>query len=112
VFQPQTIRRAVEEYGRMQMDRSLCIPMRYSAGLMLGANPVGMWGLNSERAYGHVGLINKLCWADPDRQLSVSVLTTGIPLVSHHVPRLVQLVHEISRTCKPEHAGLPRRLVG
>ncbi len=112
LFQPKTIRRAVEEYGRMQLDRTLCIPMRYSAGFMLGANPVGMWGINTERAFGHVGLINKLCWADPDRQLSVSVLTTGIPLVSHHVPRLVQLVHEISRTCKPGHAGLPRRLVG
>ena len=35
-------------------------------------------GPHSRRAFGHLGLINKLCWADPDREIAVALLTSGI----------------------------------
>ncbi len=96
VFRPMTIRRAVHEFGTCTLDRTMMIPMRYSAGFMLGMDPVGLWGAYSGRAYGHIGLINKFSWADPDRQLAACVLTSGLCLVSHHVPHLVRLIGSIS----------------
>ena len=44
VFQPLTVRRAVAEVGKPEIDRSLLLPLRYSAGMMLGASPFGMFG--------------------------------------------------------------------
>ncbi len=99
LFEPITIQRAVHEYGSLRLDRSLYLPMRYSAGFMLGGDPVGLWGQWTGRAYGHVGLINKFCWADPAREISVSLLTTGLPLVSHHLPSLVKVLMQINRYC-------------
>ena len=93
---PVTIARAVQEFGSRRIDRTLLIPMRYSAGLMLGDEPFGVWGSHSKYAYGHLGLINKFAWADPQRELSAAILTTGIPVLSHHVPALVNLMRQIS----------------
>lgn len=97
ILAPETVKRATHEYGKCAFDKILMIPMRYSAGLMLGANPVGIWGRNTKHAYGHIGLINKMCWADPKKDISVSILTSGLALVSSHIPRLMQLVHEINK---------------
>ena len=89
----KTIVRAVQGYGSMQMDRTMLVPMRFSAGFMLGADPVGIWGPCSGEAFGHVGLINKWCWADPSRDISVSLVNTGIPIVGHHFPALARFVY-------------------
>ena len=93
-----TVIRAIQAYGSMQLDRTMMIPMRFSAGFMLGADPVGMWGPNSGEAFGHVGLINKWCWADPARDISVSLVNTGIPIVGHHLPTLAGFVHQVCRS--------------
>ena len=92
---PSTIARAVQEFGSRTLDRTLMIPMRYSAGLMLGDEPFGAWGPNSRHAFGHLGLINKFVWADPQRELSTSILTSGIPLIAHHIPPLVNVIRSI-----------------
>lgn len=102
LFKPMTIQRAVQEFGHLQFDRSLCLPMRYSAGFMLGGDPIGLWGPHTGRAYGHLGLINKFCWADPDRQISVALLTTGLPLLAHHLPYLVRVILKINQHCPRE----------
>ena len=83
----------------------MMIPMRFSAGMMLGGNPVGLWGQNSRFAFGHVGLINKLCWADAARDISVSLLNTGIPIVGHHLPALAKFVYTVGNRFPliPEH---------
>ena len=101
VLAPTTVQRAIQEFGGCTFDRTMLLPMRYSAGLMLGADPIGLYGPNSGRAYGHLGLINKFCWADPDRQIAVGLLTTGLSLVSHHLPALMLLLRQISRHCEP-----------
>ena len=98
ICSPSTVARAVQEFGSRTVDQTLLIPMRYSAGLMLGDAPFGIWGPNSSQAFGHLGLVNKLAWADPERQLSVSLLTTGLPLLSHHVLPLVNVIRAIGNS--------------
>ncbi|MEE4144927.1 MAG: serine hydrolase domain-containing protein [Halieaceae bacterium] len=93
-----TVARAVQEFGTRTMDRTLFIPMRFSAGLMLGDEPFGVWGPNTRQAFGHVGLINKFAWADPQRDLSAAVLTSGIPVIAHHIPALLNVMRGIAHT--------------
>ena len=95
ICQPATIARAVQEFGTRTVDQTLGIPMRYSAGLMLGDAPFGVWGPDTPQAFGHLGLVNKFAWADPERQLSAAILTTGLPLVSHHIVPLFNLIRTI-----------------
>lgn len=94
-----TIRRAVQEVAAVQFDRTLMMPMRYSAGMMLGGNPFGLWGKNSSKSYGHIGLINKLAWVDPTREVTVSLMNSGIPFVANNIPSLVRFVNSISKNC-------------
>lgn len=95
VCSEMTIRRAIQQFGSLQIDRTMMIPMRFSAGMMLGGNPVGLWGQQSRYAFGHVGLINKLCWADAARDISVSLLNTGFPIVGHHLPAMAKFVYTV-----------------
>lgn len=97
ICEPATVRRAIQQFGSLQIDRTLLLPMRFSAGMMLGGDPVGLWGQNSKESFGHIGLINKLCWADASRDLSVSLLNTGLPFVGHHLPPLARFVWTICR---------------
>lgn len=90
-----TVRRSIQQFGSLQMDRTMLVPMRFSAGMMLGGNPVGLWGQQSRYAFGHIGLINKLCWADSARDISVSLLNTGFPIVGHHLPALARFVYTV-----------------
>jgi CubicO group peptidase (beta-lactamase class C family) len=64
---------------------------------MLGSDVVSLFGADNPHAFGHVGFTNAFSWADPDRQISVAILTNGKPVVSLHAIRLVQLLGEIGR---------------
>lgn len=100
IFQPVTIERAVREVSATQFDSTLLAPMRYSAGMMLGNYPIGLFGPATPSAYGHIGLTNNFCWADPERMIAVSLLTSGNPVLGSHIPRLALLLTTISRRCK------------
>lgn len=110
IFQPMTIRRALIEVGKPELDRSLLIPMRYSMGMMLGNSPVGLYGPMTRKAFGHLGLTNIFCWADPERDTSVSLLTTGKPLVGTHVAALGKLLFTLSTQCPKASAERVARL--
>ena len=101
VFQPLTVRRAVAEVGKPEIDRSLLLPLRYSAGMMLGASPWGLFGPGTSKAYGHLGFANTLLWADPERAISVALLTTGKVVLGTHMPALLALLAGISKHCVP-----------
>ncbi|MFU8896678.1 MAG: serine hydrolase domain-containing protein [Gammaproteobacteria bacterium] len=101
ICRPETIAATVEEVGQRSFDRILLLPMRYSAGMMLGDEPFGLWGPRSRQAFGHVGLINKLAWADPQRALSAAILTSGMLLVAHHLVPLAKLVRSIGNLVPP-----------
>jgi len=104
-----TVARATQEFGARTLDRTLLIPMRFSAGLMLGDEPFGVWGPNSRHAFGHLGLVNKFAWADPQRDMSACILTSGIPIIAHHIPPLVNVIRGIGHTI-PVVDDLNRRL--
>jgi len=107
VFDPQTIRRAVTATDRLWFDATMVVPMRYSAGLMLGYDPVGLWGPYTASAYGHIGFINIFCWADPSRQIAVSLQTTGKCLFGPHLLPLAKLLFAIGRHCRMEMDDFP-----
>ncbi|ETR73275.1 MAG: Beta-lactamase domain-containing protein [Candidatus Magnetoglobus multicellularis str. Araruama] len=103
IFDPVTVRRAIIEAGKMQLDKSMVLlPMRYSAGMMLGSDPFGMFGPNTQNAYGHWGFINSFSWADPDRDIAVSMLNTGKPFLSTHLVSHFDLLTRIARHCKKD----------
>jgi CubicO group peptidase (beta-lactamase class C family) len=100
-FQPLTVRRAIAEVGKPEIDRSLLLPLRYSAGMMLGASPWGLYGPATAKAYGHLGFANNLLWADPERAISAALLTTGKVVFGTHMPALLALLSAISKHCAP-----------
>lgn len=101
IFESLSVRRAIQEVGKPEFDRMFLAPMRYSAGFMLGSKPLGLWGPNTQHAFGHIGFTNNLCWADRQRDISVAFLGTGNPLIGPHLPALVTLLTNIGRYCKP-----------
>lgn len=96
VFDPLTVKRAILEAGKPQFDGTLLAPLRYSHGMMLGSNPVGLYGPMTGRAFGHLGFSNIFCWADPERDISVSLLTSGKPVIGLHLPALAMLLSTLS----------------
>lgn len=100
VFDPLTVHRAVMEAGGgPELDGTLMVPMRFSMGMMLGSNPIGLYGPSTEQAYGHLGFASVLCWTDPERELSAALLTTGKTLVGPSLVRWLQVIWEIARQC-------------
>jgi CubicO group peptidase (beta-lactamase class C family) len=96
VMKERTIRRALTEQSHLEIDFSLLFPTRFSYGLMLGANYVSLYGRDTDLAFGHLGLINIMGWADPERAISVGLLTTGKAIVYPELPRFFGLMQRIS----------------
>lgn len=101
IMDDRTVRRARNETAYLELDFTLAMPVRYGTGLMLGAEWLGPFGPRSRNAFGHLGFINIFGWADPDRELSVGLLTTGKPFLSSHLIPLAALVARIARVCRP-----------
>lgn len=95
VFEEKSILRARAVESKGQLDRRLLLPVAYSTGFMCGSSGLSLYGWNHPRAFGHLGLSNIFTWADPDRALVVSLLTTGKPVLAPHVVALLQLVSAI-----------------
>ncbi|MFO1392402.1 MAG: serine hydrolase domain-containing protein [Steroidobacteraceae bacterium] len=112
IFQPLTVRRAIAEVGKPEIDKSLMVPLRYSAGMMLGSSPFGLYGPDTSKAFGHLGFANIFAWADPERGISVSLLTTGKLVLGVHARRLIAFLCNVSRHCpKLSEAEQERQLV-
>lgn len=101
ILQPLTVHRATRSMSKTELDKSLMLPMRYSAGFMLGGNPVGVFGKNCQYAYGHLGFANIFCWADPERDISVAIMNTGKAALGPHLKTLPALLVAISDLCSP-----------
>lgn len=82
VFNPRSVRRAVRETSFGQFDGILVAPVPYGLGFMLGGKYASLYGANSTRAFGHLGLSNCTVWADPERDISVAFFATGKPAIS------------------------------
>ncbi|MGH0035278.1 MAG: serine hydrolase domain-containing protein [Myxococcota bacterium] len=97
IFEPRTIRHATSEQTYLEVDLTLGLPLRYGLGMMLGGRSVGLFGLQTPRAFGHLGYTNIFGWADPDRALSVALLTTGKPVLSLGTARLLEWLYTLGR---------------
>src|SRR5438067_12837346 len=72
-----TIRHALTEQSRLEVDLSLGFPTRFGYGLMLGAQVLSLYGRDTQHAFGHLGFTNMLAWADPERATACAVMTNG-----------------------------------
>ena len=99
IMSAQTVFRSTLATSGVSLDRTLLVPMRYALGPMLGSNPIGLFGPMTGQAFGHLGFSNILCWADPERDISVSLLTTGKSVVGTHLPALAKTLYQISKHC-------------
>jgi CubicO group peptidase (beta-lactamase class C family) len=107
VFAPRTIRHATAEQSFWELDFTLGFPIRYSLGFMLGNPRAGPLGSDNPHAFGHVGLSNVFTWADPERAISVALMTTGKAVMSPHVVPLFGLLNEIGAVFSRELADPP-----
>ncbi len=106
IFAEETVRRATAPTRQgTRLDRTLLFPMRYSAGFILGNRLLSLYGPGTRRAFGHLGFISIYCWADPDRNLSGALLTTGKGIVGPHYPALLQLQRTINREASRQGSG-------
>jgi CubicO group peptidase (beta-lactamase class C family) len=96
VMEERTIRRALTEQSHLEFDFSLFFPTRFSYGLMLGADVISLFGRDTDQAFGHLGLINIMGWADPERAISVGLVNTGKAIVYPELPRFYALMQRIS----------------
>jgi CubicO group peptidase (beta-lactamase class C family) len=97
VMKPRTIRRAIVETSYHEFDRTLGFPLRYSHGFMLGARTLSLYGPDTDEAFGHLGFMNVFTWADPRRELSVGLITSGKVAVGPHLVPLWNLLRRIGR---------------
>ncbi len=96
VMETETLRRALTEQSRLEIDLSLGFPTRFSYGLMLGAKVLSLYGLDTDKAFGHLGLINMMGYADPERGISVGLTTSGKAIVYPEVPRFYAVMQRIA----------------
>lgn len=97
VMDQRTIRRALIEQSHMEVDLSLGFPIGFGYGFMLGGRFLSLFGADTPQSFGHLGWINILSWADPQRALSAAVITTGKAPIYPEVARFWQLANRITR---------------
>ena len=101
VFDRRTVRRAIAEQSYLEVDSFLGLPVRYGMGFMLGDTRFSPYGADTPMAYGHVGFTNVIAYADPDRGLSVGLLTSGKPFITLGQIAWLNVARTIARVCTP-----------
>jgi CubicO group peptidase (beta-lactamase class C family) len=99
VFERRTVRRAVREQSYLEIDSFLGMPVRYGMGFMLGAERFTPYGPHTPKAFGHVGFTNVIAWADPEREISVGLMTSGKPFITPGQISWLRVARTISRVC-------------
>lgn len=99
LFKKETIAEATRPTGSAKLDGMLLVPVRFSAGFWLGEPKLSLYGIGTPHAYGHMGFINIAAWADPQRGVSCTLLTTGKSLAFSAMRRFLQFTNTVSREC-------------
>jgi CubicO group peptidase (beta-lactamase class C family) len=105
VFDTRTIERAVAEQSYLELDLTLGAPVRYSMGFMLGSRFASLFGVATQRAFGHVGFTNVFVHADPSRDVTVALMTSGKPALSPGVLRTLWILQTIARRIPRDGRG-------
>ena len=101
IFKPATVAEAIRPAGPIHIDRTLLVPVRFSAGFVLGEWPVGLYGKNCRSAYGHLGFLTTICWADPAREISVGFVNSGKTVSVDQLLPVGAVLGAVSTCCKP-----------
>ena len=109
VFETRTIERAIAEQTYLEIDFTLGAPIRYSMGFMLGGRLASLYGLRTQRAFGHVGFTNVFVYADPSRDIAVALMTTGKPALSPGLARTLLVMQTIAHRIPRDGTGPLRR---
>jgi CubicO group peptidase (beta-lactamase class C family) len=109
VFETRTIERAIAEQTYFEIDFTLGAPIRYSMGFMLGGRLASLYGLRTQRAFGHVGFTNVFVYADPSRDIAVGFMTTGKPALSPGLARTLLVMQTIAHRIPRDGTGPLRR---
>jgi CubicO group peptidase (beta-lactamase class C family) len=99
IFEPRTIHRATSEQSYLEVDLTLGLPFRYGLGFMLGGKWFGPYGPDTRYAFGHLGLTNILAWADPERQVTAALMTSGKPLIYPQIYYVYDVLRQIGEVC-------------
>ncbi|MEJ3403382.1 serine hydrolase domain-containing protein [Rathayibacter sp. YIM 133350] len=102
---PQTLADALTPTSDGMLDRFARTPIRWSNGFQIGGsrgvpgavNPMGT--LSSPRAFGHNGSNCCMAWADPDRRLVFSYLTSTLPPARERFDHLVAVADAVLAGC-------------
>jgi CubicO group peptidase (beta-lactamase class C family) len=101
VMEERTIRRARIAQSHLEVDLSLGLPIGFSYGYMLGGKVLSLYGPNTTEAFGHLGWINIMGWADPQRRISVGLITTGKSVLYPELARFWEVANRIGKECSP-----------
>lgn len=97
VLSADTLHRASAEARRLRPDLATGLqPMRWGTGYMLGSKRFGPFGKDAAGAFGHTGLTDIAVWADPQRALSVAVISSGKPSGHPEAKRYPALLDRIN----------------
>jgi CubicO group peptidase (beta-lactamase class C family) len=99
VFDRRTIRRATVEHSYLEVDLTLGLPLRYGMGFILGGRWFSLYGPDTQHAFGHLGFTNIISWADPQRDVAATLMTSGKPFVYPQMYHLYDIVRQIGRAC-------------
>lgn len=101
VMEERTISRARIPQSHLEVDLSLGLPIAFSYGFMLGGRVLSLYGPNTTQAFGHLGWINIIGWADPERRLSASLITTGKCVLYPELARFWKVAATIGKEFAP-----------
>jgi hypothetical protein len=62
----------------------------------LGAQVLSLYGRDTDLAFGHLGLINIMGWADPERGLSGGLINSGKAIIYPELARFYGLMQRIA----------------
>ncbi|MCB9780672.1 MAG: beta-lactamase family protein [Alphaproteobacteria bacterium] len=96
VIRPDAVQRMTTRVTGRQFDGTFGFPMRYGLGVMMGGTAFSLFGLDTPGAYGHLGLSNVVVFADPARDLAVTYLTTGKPMMDVGMVRWFWVLQRIA----------------
>jgi CubicO group peptidase (beta-lactamase class C family) len=99
IFDRRTVRRAVAEQSYLEIDSFLGAPVRYGMGFMLGSNWFSLYGPDSAHAFGHIGFTAVAVYADPERDISVSLMTSGKPFITPGQLTWLNVARTIAKVC-------------
>ncbi|MBT8495658.1 MAG: beta-lactamase family protein, partial [Deltaproteobacteria bacterium] len=100
IIEEAHLRAALAEHSHLELDNTLLLPVRYGLGFMLGGRVFSPYGLDTKEVFGHVGFTQVLLWADPVREVSGALLTSGKTFLSPGLLHFPLVMQTIARRCR------------